>query len=912
MPIILGILGLLVGLALDDPVTGVLGAALGFLLGSHLGTQKRLARLEKTLAQWQQERTPSTKAGPAGAVESAAKPEPPPPPSETAEPGEKSPEPEPASAAMVATPLIPPSVSITPASEGPPRATDSSKASRITLTDRLGQAIWRYFSGGNIVVRVGVIVLFFGVAFLLRYAAEHAWIPIELRLTGVALGGLAMLGVGWRLRSQRFGYGLVLQGGGIGVLYLTVFAAFRLYNLLPAPLAFTVLIACALFSTVIAVLQDARSLAVMGIAGGFLAPVLASTGQGSHIALFSYYLILNASILAIAWFKAWRPLNILGFVFTFVIASLWGYRYYQPAYYSSTEPFLILFFLFYIAIPILFALRQPPKLRGYVDGSLIFGVPLAAFALQAALVSRYEYGLAWSGLALGIFYLSLAWALLQRLDRAMRTLAEAFMAIGIVFATLTIPLALEARWTSAMWALEGAALIWIGTRQQRLLARLSGVLLQLGAGLSYGFALRPPDDRLAFLNADYLGVFILALAGLFSAYYLWRQRDLLKDQERFLVELLFIWGGLWWFGGGLQQIDRYLPGYRWGSIVLFLGISGLIAHLFARHLSWPLLGYLALGLLPALGLVVLTEGWRVSHPFAQLGLLAWPFALGVHYLILYQWENKPLSRLRWLHAGGLWLLTLILTWELAWDVDQAVQGAGTWGLIMWGAVPGLLLSLVFNPEPRPVWPLRRHADTYRTLGGWPLVIYLWLWILFANFSGPGDPWPLPYFPLLNPLDVAIAFALLILLIWSRAVTATGIAIPKELTSSRRLIILSATAFLWVNGLLIRSMHYWAGIPFTLSAMFDSILVQAGLTLLWSLLGVAWMLFATRRRQRPLWLAGAGLMTAVVGKLFLIDLSATGTMERIVAFIAVGILLLIVGYFAPVPPRIQETPEKSPP
>jgi len=83
----------------------------------------------------------------------------------------------------------------------------------------------RFFTGGNALVRAGVVVLFFGVAFLLRYLAELTRVPIQLRLTGVALGALVLLLLGWRLRSRRPGYALALQGGAVGILYLTTFAA---------------------------------------------------------------------------------------------------------------------------------------------------------------------------------------------------------------------------------------------------------------------------------------------------------------------------------------------------------------------------------------------------------------------------------------------------------------------------------------------------------------------------------------------------------------------------------------------------------------------------------------------------------------------------------------------------------------
>ena len=94
--------------------------------------------------------------------------------------------------------------------------------------------LWRFIAGGNTLARVGVVVLFIGVAFLLKYAAEHVTVPIELRLAAVALGGIVLLVFGWRLRASRTGYAMSLQGAAIGILYLTVFAALRLYQLLPA------------------------------------------------------------------------------------------------------------------------------------------------------------------------------------------------------------------------------------------------------------------------------------------------------------------------------------------------------------------------------------------------------------------------------------------------------------------------------------------------------------------------------------------------------------------------------------------------------------------------------------------------------------------------------------------------------
>ncbi|KRT58904.1 DUF2339 domain-containing protein, partial [endosymbiont of Ridgeia piscesae] len=489
MVYVLVILGGLLAMALLGSEGAVFGAVIGWLVGKLLRLEGRLSRLAHELEQLQRERSVVQ---PAESLD-AQRVKPPVAAPEAAEVMPKR-TPEAPSEVLRTPPEITASMSFEPPDPS------LKKPARSDWLVSLTEWLKGYLTGGNLIVRVGVIVLFFGVAFLLKYAAEHSQLPMELRLVGVALGGVLMLGFGWRLRHQRESYALALQGGAVGLLYLTVFAALRLYNLIPASMAFVLLLLFVAFSALLALLQNSRALAVLGSAGGFLAPLLISTGEGSHVALFGYYLLLNGGILAIAWFRAWRILNLLGFGATFVIGSLWGFQFYHSEFFATTEPFLITFFLMYVAVAVLFALRQPPNLRGWVDGSLVFGVPLATAALQAALVKDFEYGLAFSALALGGFYISLAALLFRRGGESLRLLCESFLATGMVFSTLAIPFALEGRLSSAFWALEGAAMIWIGSRQSRLLPRLFGLLLQLLAGLLYLEAGYRIDWGLPLLN----------------------------------------------------------------------------------------------------------------------------------------------------------------------------------------------------------------------------------------------------------------------------------------------------------------------------------------------------------------------------------------------------------------------------
>jgi uncharacterized membrane protein len=84
-------------------------------------------------------------------------------------------------------------------------------------------------------------------------------------------------------------------------------------------------------------------------------------------------------------------------------------------------------------------------------------------------------------------------------------------------------------------------------------------------------------------------------------------------------------------------------------------------------------------------------------------------------------------------------------------------------------------------------------------------------------------------------------------------------------------------------------------------------VQAALSIYWAMLGFGGMIWGARHVNRFAWVAGTALMALVVVKLFAVDLGNTGTVARIVSFLGVGVLLLVVGYLAPAPPR-RPTPD----
>ena len=782
--------------------------------------------------------------------------------------------------------------------------------------DQAIELVARWFTTGNVPVKVGVVLSVFGVGFLVKEGIDRHWfvLPVEFRLALAAAFGVALLALGWRLRESQRTYALSVQGGGIAILYLTIYSSFALFHVVPAPVAFALLLVVTAAAGSLAVLQDARSLAVLGIVGGFMAPVLVSTRTDNHVALFSYYAILNLAIVGIAWFKAWRELNVLGFLFTFGIGALWGYKAYTPAHFATTEPFLILFALMYIAIPILFATRVRPELRGFVDGTLVFGTPLVGFGLQSQLVGDTEYGLAISAVALAGLYAATATLILKRGLAELRVLGAAHVALGVVFLTVAVPLALDARWTSVGWALQGAAMVWLGFRQHRRLPLASGVALQLMSGVAYVAALGGVDAR-PVLNGHLLGAVVIAIAGAFSARLFERptgEGDTPRHGPQAALALplaagvLLLWASGWWLYAGAREIDGFVPHrLELAADLLFLCATTLIALAGAARFAWPRLNHLGLALWLAAIPAAAIASLEVSHPAQNLGWLAWPATLATMGLFLYARERHYGSLRAALHASSYWLAAALVAWETHWLVWQAQPQAARVAFGIWPAAAALgvgavLVLATVRLLDRIDWPLAANRETYLRFCCGGVLAALVVATLALNAASPGDAAPLPYVPLLNPLELASVLNCVVLLHW---LAELGRSAPSLGIEMRHRVTLAALFGLFLlTAAVARTVHHWAGVPFTLVDLTASTVFQTSLSIVWGAAAFAAMLSGARGERRTAWLAGATLMGVVVGKLFLVDLGNSGTLERIVSFLGVGLLLLIVGYFAPVPPR----------
>lgn len=544
-----------------------------------------------------------------------------------------------------------------------------------SMLQKVVDGAWSWITGGNIFVRVGILILFMGMTFLIRYAIGQNLIPIELRLLIVGGVAVALLIWGWKLRDKKENFSLVVQGGGIGLLYLTIFASFSLYRVLDSTLAFVMLGLIVILAAIMAVLQNAKPLALFAAIGGFLAPILTSSGSNNYVGLFSYYTILNIGIFAVAWFKSWRILNLTGFVFTFAISGIWGFMSYQPEFLGTTQPFLIIFFLLYVGIAILFALRRSINFKDTIDSSLVFGTPLLAFGMQCELVGDYEYGIAISAFALAAFYLCLSFVLWRVFSTRLKLLCETFLSLAVIFATLAIPFAIDGSLTGSVWAIEGAGILWVSIRQQQFYRRLFAVLLMFAAGAITGWEILFSNEALfyakpAFLNSAFIATTLIAISAAIGGWLLSSPFDGKRAVESKFEYVLLAYSSAALLGGfGIQILEFWLYQEFAHLLARLAIVTGLAYVTCAQKLKWKTANWMSLGffalLIPAALLSFLLQERLSEHH----GYLLWPVAMIALFFSLktirFVLNGYFSIVVHWIAAS---MLALLLFWEGIWQL----------------------------------------------------------------------------------------------------------------------------------------------------------------------------------------------------------------------------------------------------
>lgn len=394
-----------------------------------------------------------------------------------------------------------------------------------------------YAVASNWLMRIGILIVLFGVVFFLKWSIDRGYLGPIGRVSLSTLAGAAMLAGGLRLFGRRYHLlGQGLAGGGIGVLYFSMFAAGHLFNVIPLSAAFGGMALITLVSGTLAVRFQSLLIAILGLLGGYLTPVLLSTGEKNLPFLFTYLLLLGFCMLGVAWKRQWPVVTWIAFACHSILVGVTLQRHFAPEDFRLVITFLSAFFILFSTAVFIYNLATRTKaslleLIGLLFAAFVF-FGFGYWTILATWPGREDFAAILS-LGLCIYYVIHVYALQMRQepDKGLQTV---FLGLGAIFLAVTLPLLFSRGWLTVTWSAEALVLLWMSRKlESPVLRLLSGVLYAVVIGrvcfhdLNKSFHMAAPESF-----REYMGIlgprllqFAMPIASLAGA---WR---LLKSEK---------------------------------------------------------------------------------------------------------------------------------------------------------------------------------------------------------------------------------------------------------------------------------------------------------------------------------------------------------------------------------------------
>jgi uncharacterized membrane protein len=404
--------------------------------------------------------------------------------------------------------------------------------------------------GTRWILAAGIITVIFGVGFFLKYAYDNNMIGPLGRVVIVGVSGLFALGVGELTR--RRGYGIVAKSVtalGFAMLYAAVFSAYRYYELIHSTPAFVLAIMVTLAAMLYSVSLNEVWVAVLSLLGGFLTPVIVSTGENLPTPLFCYVLILGVGAMLCSYYRKWRVVNLLAFVGTFVLYTGWFEKFFRiglsssqgvPEQMAIALSWLGIFFTVYLVLPILYEIVRKVKARREEVLLILADAMVTFYYLWTILFERYRVELAICSLGLCVAHLFMMWVIIRRCNEDL-SLRLSLLVISLFFLTIAIPLYLRMYAVAIAWAAEGFVLALIGLKYRSILTQLgaaAAVSLSIGQ-LLYRLPMHYGAFVLVFNPA--FGTWVFVAAVLYVCHVLYRRDWGPGGESRLMIaEFLYI------------------------------------------------------------------------------------------------------------------------------------------------------------------------------------------------------------------------------------------------------------------------------------------------------------------------------------------------------------------------------------
>ena len=591
-----------------------------------------------------------------------------------------------------------------------------------TVWDRVEKSV-----GEKWIAWIGALVLIFAVGFFVEYAIDFGLLGPTARCALGVVVGMVMATVGdVCLRRNMRGLGQGLVGGGVGALYLSIFAAFYYYEIMPPAAAFGFMALITAGGMALAVLHAALPIAFISLLGGLLAPVLCSTGADNRDALFLYLLVLNLGALGVSFACRWRALDLLAMAGTWALFGGWYAQFYNPEMLAATTAWLFAFFGLFLILPFGYHLRTGRQVTverfvmGLANAAVLFG-----FAYRM-LRPDYDSALGFVAVALAAVYCVLGKEVSRRTGGAKELFG--FVGLSMIFLTLAVPLHLGLEGTVIVWVVEAVVLLYLGYRFDYLPVRVGAFLVLLVAGARF-FGAQWPLHTLEFVlfwNTSFGTALFVPLG---CALFAWLHVRLCNRQNRWdeapknisgvaacLIGLVLLQAeaGLWMkYAEGLADngsgefyalVSRSLI-WTVGSMLMLAG--GLRWR--SRSVRWASLPALAAGVVHAWGLYgqAIDSYWL----FLNVRFLTAAVSAGAVFFWARQLHRSENNReattgavMYWIGAALLFLLLNVETWHFAHSlaIPRTTQRwVGLMALsVTWGVYAAALLAIGFRRRLR--------------------------------------------------------------------------------------------------------------------------------------------------------------------------------------------------------------------
>lgn len=336
----------------------------------------------------------------------------------------------------------------------------------------------------NWLLRLGIVIVVAGVGFFLNYSIETGMLPPRARVSISILFGVSMVIAGIRILKGKYnllGQGLV--GGGLAVLYFSIFAAFNFYGFLSQTPAFVLMALVTAAAGLLAIRLDSLLIAVLGLIGGYATPIMLSTGDVDFVGLYTYLLFLGCGVFATASRKNWHLLNVLSLLFTYVLSIIALNQGYEKELFWRVMPFFAAFFILFSTMTFIHNLIR--KQRSNLIEVLALFINAGVFFAVGYQLIRDAYDIEWAAsltVPLGIFYIGHIYYMLAH-GRRDKALVLSFLALAAFFVSITMPLILSRSWITVSWAVEAVVLLWTAEKlRSRLLRQVAYAVYLLVLG----------------------------------------------------------------------------------------------------------------------------------------------------------------------------------------------------------------------------------------------------------------------------------------------------------------------------------------------------------------------------------------------------------------------------------------------